>query len=138
MNSSLSPYINFKDQAREALDFYQTVLGGKVTVSTFGEFKASQDAEDQNKIMHGQLETPDGFTVMASDTPSFMEAGTLGGFSLALFGDDLEKLTQYFNGLSEGGTVVQPLTTSQWGDTFGMLMDKFGVTWMANISGPAE
>lgn len=135
MTSSLSAYINFKDQAREALNFYQSVLGGEATFSTFGDFKSSEAPEDQDKIMHGQLTTSDGYTIMASDTPSFMEAGTLGGFSLALFGDDLELLTRYFEGLSVDGTIVEPLTTAPWGDTFGMFVDKFGVSWMANVAG---
>ncbi len=85
--------------------------------------------------MHGQLEAEHGLRIMASDTPSFMEAATHGGFSLALNGDDRELLTSYYEQLSADGTIVEPLTLAPWGDTFGMFVDKFGINWMVSIAG---
>ena len=68
MASRLNPYISFTDNARQALEFYREVFGGELRMNTFGEYGA-QDSPDANKIMHGQLETPSGFTLMAADTP---------------------------------------------------------------------
>jgi PhnB protein len=67
MASRLNPYINFNGNARQAMAFYQGVFGGNLTVNTFGEYGA-QDSPDADKIMHGQLETDGGFTLMGADT----------------------------------------------------------------------
>jgi PhnB protein len=68
MQSKLNPYINFKDSTREAMEFYHTVFGGKLAMSTFKEFHASQDPSEDNLIMHSQLDADNGITIMASDT----------------------------------------------------------------------
>jgi len=73
MTVRLNPYLNFRDTAREAMTFYHSVLGGELTVSTFGDFHASEDPTEQDKVMHSQLETPNGLTIMAADTPNSME-----------------------------------------------------------------
>jgi len=71
---------------------------------------------------------------MASDTPDRMEIVAGNNITLTLSGDNEVELTGYFNGLSAGGTITQPLVLANWGDTFGMLVDKFGITWLVNIS----
>ena len=68
--SRLNPYISFNDNAREAMEFYKEVFGGTLTLNTFGEYGAQGDEAD--KIMHGQLETDKGFTLMGADTPPGM------------------------------------------------------------------
>lgn len=135
MQTRLNPYLSFKDDARSAMEFYKTVFGGKLTMSTFKEFHASHSPSEDNQIMHAVLEADNGITFMASDTPDRMEykAGT--NYSMSLSGDNEAELKGYFEKLSIGGTVTMPLEKAPWGDTFGMLTDKFGVSWLVNIAG---
>jgi PhnB protein len=138
MVSRLNPYISFKDNARQAMDFYREVFGGELNVMTFAELGAAQgDAAEANLVMHSQLNTPSGFTLMASDTPDTMgEHGPISSMTVSLSGDDGAELRDYFAKLSDGGTVTMPLDKQVWGDEFGMCVDKFGVPWMVNISAP--
>jgi len=135
MQTQLNPYLSFKDNARQAMEFYQTVFGGKLTISTFKEFHASQDPSEGELIMHAMLEADNGITFMASDTPNRMEyrAGT--NYSMSLSGDNEEELRGYYEKLSAGGIIAMPLEKAIWGDTFGMFTDKFGVSWLVNITG---
>jgi len=133
MASRLNPYLSFRNNAREAMEFYQEVFGGELTVSTFGEF-GMPDGDAADLIMHAQLETPSGFTLMASDTPPGMEHSAGSSITVSLSGDDAEDLRGYFAKLSEGGNVSMPLEKQMWGDEYGALTDRFGVPWMANIS----
>jgi PhnB protein len=135
MTVRLNPYLGFRDDAREALEFYHSVFGGELTVSTFAELQASEDPADAEKVMHGQLEGENGLLLMASDAPSGMETPDQSNISVSLSGDDTESLTRYWNGLAEGATIVEPLTVAPWGDQFGMLTDRFGVAWLVNIAG---
>jgi len=138
MRSTLNPYLSFRNNARAAMEFYQTVFGGKLTMSTFKEFHASQDPSEDNQIMHSMLEAENGITFMASDTPSNMEYRPGTNMSMSLSGDNAAELTAYYEKLSAGGTIGMPLEKAPWGDTFGMLTDKFGVSWLVNISSPKE
>lgn len=135
MPSRLNPYLSFAGNAREAMEFYRSVFGGHLSVSTFGEFGASDDPAVADGVMHAMLETKLGFTLMASDTPPGMEASAPGGsITLSLSGDDAELLRGYFDALAEGGTVGVPLEKQMWGDEFGQLVDKFGTPWMVDIT----
>ena len=136
MPSRLNPYITFDGSAREAMEFYQSALGGELDVNTFGEY--GDAGPDGDKIMHANLETPDGFTLMASDTPPGMEAPSGSSITVSLSGDEAEKLRDYWDKLSEGGEVFMPLERQVWGDEFGQFHDKFGIQWMVNITGPAQ
>jgi PhnB protein len=135
MATRLNPYLSFRDNAREAMTFYQGVFGGNLQVHTFSEYGASQDPAEANKVMHAQLESPNGIVFMAADTPSQMEWNPGQNISMSLSGEDEQELTRYFNELSQGGSVVMPLEKQVWGDRFGMLKDKFGIDWMVNILG---
>lgn len=135
MTSRLNPYLSFKDNARQAMDFYRTVFGGDLTAATFGEFGAAEGA-DGDKIMHAMLETERGFTLMASDLPPGTEYNPGSTMAISLSGDDADELRGYWNKLSDGGTVTMPLETQMWGDEFGMCVDRFGIPWMVNISQP--
>lgn len=135
MNVRLNPYLNFRNSAEEALELYQSVFGGELTLSRFGENGMAQDPADANKIMHGQLEAPNGMTLMASDTPPGMQLSEGSSMSVSLSGDDEAILRGYWNGLVAGGKITVPLEKAPWGDTFGMLTDKFGIAWLVNISG---
>jgi PhnB protein len=134
----LNPYLGFRDSAREAMEFYHSVFGGDLTVSTFAEFHASQDPSEDDKVMHSELKTPGGLSLMASDTPDRMEYTPGTNYSVSLSGDDEAELTGYWNKLSEGGTVSMPLEKAIWGDSFGMCTDRFGVNWLVNIAGSSN
>ena len=136
MASVLNPYLNFNGNARQALEFYNSVFGGNLNVSTLADFGTPKDAPDAGKIMHGQLETDAGYTIMAADVPSHMEYHAPAGFSVSLSGDDGDALRGYFEQLAAGGTVTMPLQKQVWGDEFGMCVDGFGVPWLVNISQP--
>jgi len=133
--SRLNPYISFAGNAREALEFYERVLGGTLTLSTFGEFGA-QDTPDADKIMHGMLETDSGFTLMGADTPPGMEHNPGTNMAVSLSGDDADELRGYWQQLSAEGSVSVPLEKQMWGDEFGMCVDQFGIGWMVNIGQP--
>jgi PhnB protein len=135
MPTRLNPYLNFRDNAREAMEFYQTIFGGKLALSTFKEYHASEDPREGDKIMHAMLEAENGITFMAADTPNSMEYRPGTNYSMSLSGDNEAELRTYFQKLSAGGTIVMPLEKAPWGDTFGMCKDKFGVDWMVNIAG---
>jgi PhnB protein len=134
MASRLNPYIGFQDQARPALEFYREVFGGELTTSTFAEFGMA-DGEAGSGLMHGQLETDQGFTIMAADTPPGTEHQGGASISISLSGDDREELRRWWEQLSSDGSVSVPLEPQPWGDEFGMCTDRFGVTWMVNIAG---
>ena len=135
MTSRLNPYLSFADTARQALEFYREVFGGDLVISTYGQ-AGGADGPDADKVMHGQLETPAGYTLMASDAPAGMEHSQGSSISISLSGDDPE-LRGYFAQLAEGGQVTVPLEKQMWGDEFGMCVDRFGVAWLVNLSQPA-
>lgn len=130
----LNPYLNFRGQAREALERYHAIFGGELTVSTFTESGMEVAPQEGDWLMHGQLETSDGFTLMAADAPSHMDLSEGSAYSVSLSGDDGPKLRGFWDALLEGGTLTVPLEQAPWGDTFGMLVDRFGVAWLVNIS----
>jgi PhnB protein len=135
MSYRLNPYLGFRDNAREAMEFYQTVFGGELTISTFGELQASEDPSEADKIMHAMLEAPDGLTLMGADTPNSMDFTPGNTMSVSLSGDDEEVLRGYWDKLSGSGSVTVPLEKAPWGDSFGMCTDKFGIAWLVNIAG---
>jgi PhnB protein len=137
VTTRLNPYLGFRDQARDAMEFYHSVFGGELTLTTFGEMQgSSDDPGDQDKIMHSMLTTDSGLALMASDTPSSMEYAPGSNYSISLSGDDDTELRGYWEKLSDGGNVTMPLEKAPWGDSFGMCVDKYGVSWLVNISGP--
>jgi PhnB protein len=137
MASRLNPYISFDGNARSALEFYESVFGGTLAVNTFGELGGMEGA-DADKIMHGMLEAPNGFTLMGADTPPGNEHKPGNNIAVSLSGDDSDELRGYWEKLSEGGMVTVPLETQMWGDEFGMCIDRFGIAWMVNIAGQPQ
>jgi PhnB protein len=111
------------------------VFGGDLTLSTFADFGA-QDSPDADRIMHGQLETTAGYTIMAADITSEMPYQSPAGFAVSLSGDDGDDLHAYWEALSASGTVTMPMQKQAWGDEFGMCVDPFGVAWLVNIGQP--
>ena len=136
MPSRLNPYITFAGNAREAMEFYQSALGGELEVNTFGEY--GDAGRDGDKIMHANLETHDGFTLMASDTPPGMPSSSGSSITVSLSGDDTDKLRGYWDKLTERAEITMPIERQVWGDEFGQFTDRFGIQWMVNITGTGE
>ncbi|MEV1081567.1 VOC family protein [Streptomyces sp. NPDC050211] len=132
MASRLNPYLSFDGDARQALEFYKEIFGGTLKLNTYGEF-GQPDAPNADKIMHGMLETPSGFTLMGADAPPGMPNNPGNNFSVSLSGDDDAVLRGYWEKLSDGGTVSVPFEKQMWGDIFGMCTDRFGIPWMVDI-----
>ncbi len=127
----LNAYIHFVDgNCREAMEFYQKCLGGKLTLSTFGESPMASQVPQNMKdlVIHSRLEA-NGMTIVADDTtrPGVVTVGN--NISLYIHGTDLKEIEPYFNKLSEGAKTVQPLTKSFFG-VFGIINDKFGISWV--------
>jgi PhnB protein len=138
MTIRLNPYLGFKDNAREAIEFYHSVFGGELTINTFAELHASQEPDEDNLVMHSMLATPNGLTLMASDTPRRMAYNPGDTISVSLSGEAEEEvvLKGYWTKLMVGGAESMPLAKAVWGDSFGMGADKFGIVWLVNIAAP--
>lgn len=137
MASRLNPYLNFPGTARDAMTFYQSVLGGTLEISTF-EDAGAEGVPDPKQVMHAHLETPSGFVLMASDLPPGMEHDPGTNIAISLSGDDESELRGYWDRLAAAGTVTMPLEKQMWGDVFGMCTDPYGIGWMVNIAQPAS
>ena len=137
MATVLNPYLNFPGTARDAMTFYQGVLGGDLTLNTFGEY--GMEGPGSEGVMHAQLTTPDGFTIMASDMPPGQEDGHSPGnnITVSVSGED-PALRGYWDGLADGATIMMPLEKQMWGDEMGALTDRFGIPWMVNITAAQE
>jgi len=138
MPSLLNPYLSFQDNAREAMEFYHTVFGGDLQITTFKEGQMSSGPDDDNKIMHSQLTATNGMVLMGSDTPEGMGMGYSPGtnVSISLSGDNHAELSGYWEKLAQGASITIPLAPSPWNSTFGMLTDKFGIAWLMDIAQP--
>ena len=134
MPTRLNPYIHFQGNAREAMEFYQRALGGELTISTFAEGGVPHDPADAQKVIHAQLDTANGEVLMAADTPAGQPSAPISGISMSLSGEDDAELSGYFQRLQEGGRVVEPLVEAPWGDKFGILSDRYGITWFVNVT----
>ena len=132
MSSRLNPYLNFAGSAREAMEFYRSVLGGELDVMTFGDAGGGGGEYPDDGVMHAVLRTADGLELMASDGHDFDAAGP-DRLSLSVSGDDEATLRRWFEALAEGGQVDVPLEKQVWGDTFGQVTDRYGMRWLVNI-----
>lgn len=138
MATQLNPYLNFAGTAREAMTFYSEVFGGELDLNTFAEFGMNDDPADAEKIMHGQVTSPSGLVLMGADVTSGMEHVEGNNFAVSLSGEDETELRGYWDKLADGATIVEPLVKAPWGDTFGMLVDRFGINWIVNIAGSID
>lgn len=134
MSTILNPYISFRGNAREAISFYGSVFGGVPTMTTFGEAHMPVAPDELEQIMHAQLIAPNNMTLMVSDSPAHMSYQPGTNVQLSLSGTDEAELRGYWDGLAEGATISQPLEKAPWGDIFGMLVDKFDINWLVNIT----
>jgi PhnB protein len=133
MSTTLSPYLNFDGQAKEAMEFYRSVLGGELKINTFGESNPETPVEQKDRTMHADLKN-NLIQLYASDIMPGMQLTAGNAVHLSLVGGEHDGLAEIFANLAEGGQLEVPLEKAAWGDTFGMLTDKFGMHWMVNIS----
>jgi len=125
------PYITFKGNCRDAIEFYRNALGGEVLfIQTVGESPMSNMGPAEN-IMHSTIKVGD-TTIMMSDDPRPDSPASGGNISIAIGLDDPARAKQMFENLEKGGSVIMPLGKTYWAEAFGMLTDKFGVRWMVN------
>ena len=134
---TLTPYLNFNGKTAEAMKFYHSILGGELKMQTFGEANMARTPEEKDLIVHADLKS-DALSLMASDGHPEQQVKFGDNVSMSISGQENEKLTGIFNRLAEGGKIDMPLAKQFWGDTFGMLTDRFGVHWMVNIVAPTQ
>jgi PhnB protein len=149
MTITTTTHLNFRGDARAALEFYQSVFGGEITIATYGDFGMPEGVPGSTNVVFGQVESPDGFRVMAYDIPgqSGGSADKVGStrrengttitdqpFFVSVRGTTLAEVEAYWATLSAGATIVEPLAASAWSPGFGMLTDKFGVTWILDVA----
>ncbi len=134
MSVKVVPHLNFRGDARAALEFYQSVFGGDMAIVTYENAGNVQDPSEADQVMWGQVAADSGFRVMAYDVPSRMP-WDLGEnpFFVSLRGDTTEEITVYWAKLSDGATILQPLASAQWAPLYGMLKDRFGITWVVDV-----
>ncbi len=135
MGIETTVHLNFKDKAREALDFYQSVFGGQVIAFTYGQAQDVEHPADTDRLSWGEVRTEAGFHVMAYDVRENQtyDAGDR-PFFVSVRGDDTEEITGYWKALSEGATIMADLGPAGWSPLYGMLKDRFGVIWTLDIT----
>lgn len=149
MSIQTTAHLNFRGDARHALAFYQSVFGGHTVIDTYAAFGMPVDAPGADKVVFGLVVAECGFRIMAYDVPGQTEGSIVGGGSTrrennatmtdqALFvsigADTLEELQRYWDALTVGAVIVEPLASTAWSAGFGMLTDRFGVTWSASVT----
>lgn len=140
MGINLTPYVNWRGQARDAMEFYQSVLGGQLDVMTFADMGGTATGVPEDEVdwvMHSALTVSDSVVLMGADHPSSVP-GEPQTQQVSISGDDAATLRAWWEGLTEGASILAPLEQAPWGDSFGMLRDRYGVDWLVNIAGAAE
>ncbi|MFE5598444.1 VOC family protein [Streptomyces coelicoflavus] len=134
MTAKALTHLNFRGDAREALTFYQAAFGGDVTLVTYKDAGGVQEPAEADQVMFGQVATADGLCVMAYDVPSALPWNQgENAFFVSVRGESAEEITAYWEKLTDGATVLRPLGTAQWAPLYGMLRDRFGVTWVLDV-----
>lgn len=149
MTIQTTTHLNFRGEARAALEFYQSVFGGHLVINTYADFGMPNDLPGAERVVFGLVASDDGFRVMAYDIPGETGGTLVGGSSThrengttltdqALFvsinADTLEEAQGYWDALTVEATVIEPLAASAWSAGFGMLTDRFGVTWSLGVT----
>lgn len=150
MSISTTTHLNFRGDARAALEFYQSVFGGRLTVVAYGDFGMPKELPDADKVVFGQVAADNGFSIMAYDVPSQAPAPTapapttrehgmtLTGdrFFVSVRGETTEEIAALWDKLADGADIIEKYGPSQWAPGFGMLTDRFGVTWILDVAAP--
>ncbi|GAB3597953.1 VOC family protein [Microbacterium tumbae] len=149
MSITTTTHLNFRGSARQALEFYAAVFDGQVTVVAYGDLGMPADVPGADKIMFGQIENAAGFRLMAYDVPGQddQDAAAIAGstrrengttitdrtFFQSVRADSLEEIAVFWEALAQGAEIIEPLAASAWSPGFGMLTDRFGVTWVLDV-----
>jgi PhnB protein len=135
MTINVSNHLNFRGDARAALTFYQTVFGGQLVVVTYEDAHNIQNPAEANQVMWGQVLADNGFRVMAYDVPSntAWDPGK-NAFFVSVRGNSEPEIAALWEKLSAGATIAQPLAPSGWTPLYGMLTDRFGITWVLDVA----
>ncbi|GAB2644237.1 VOC family protein [Gordonia jinhuaensis] len=133
MTDTITAHLNFRGQARSALEFYRTVFGGDVTIATYADTHQADDPAQADAVAFGQLTSPTGLRLLAYDvqTAKPYDQGR-NSFYLALHGDDPVATRYQWDRLIERGSVLTPLGPSAFAPLYGMLTDRYGVTWIVS------
>lgn len=149
MSINTVAHLNFRGQARAALEFYQSVFGGQISIATYGDFGMPAELPDATKVVFGQVVADNGFRVMAYDVPGQDAPAAQGApttrrengttvteepFFLSVRGETVEEVRALWERLAEGATVIEAFGPAQWAPAFGMLTDRFGVTWILDVA----
>ncbi|MET7422066.1 VOC family protein [Dactylosporangium sp. NPDC005555] len=148
MTITTTTHLNFRGDARQALEFYQSVFGGHLTVVAYGDFGMPKELPDAGKVVFGQLTAETGFSIAAYDAPSQSPAAaaptvttrenglTLTGerFFVAVGGETAEEVSALWDKLSDGAEIVEKFGPAPFAPGFGMLTDRFGVTWILQVT----
>ncbi|MFJ1706612.1 VOC family protein [Kitasatospora sp. NPDC088346] len=137
MSVTTTTHLNFRGAAREALDFYRSVFGGRTTAVTYGQAGNVHDENEADWVMWGEVVGDSGFHVMAYDVPAQLpwDQGR-NPFFVSVRGEDTEEISALWQKLSQGSTVVRPLEAAPWAPLYGMLTDRFGITWVLDFTAP--
>lgn len=135
MSVTTTPHINFRGQARQALEFYKDVFGGNTMIATYADIHQVEDPAQADAVAFGQLDAPSGFRIMAYDvqTSKPFDAGK-NPFYVALRGTDVDEVQAQWDGLADGADVLTPIGPSAFSPFYGMLTDRFGVTWVIDVA----
>jgi PhnB protein len=132
-------HLNFRGEARAALEFYQSVFGGERITISYQDAGHVEDPAEADHVMWGQVAASNGFHIMAYDVPSHLSwnPGEI-PFFVSLRGDAIDEINRYWGGLSAGAAIVQPLAPAGWSPLYGMLRDRFGITWVLDVEAGPE
>ncbi|MTD55747.1 VOC family protein [Amycolatopsis pithecellobii] len=149
MSLNAVAHLNFHGEAREALEFYQSVFGGQLSIATYADFGMPPEVPGATNVVFGQVVADNGFRVMAYDVPgadtparsdaptTYRENGTTitkEPFFLSVRGETVDEVTPLWESLAKGATVIEEFGPAQWAPAFGMLTDRFGVTWIVDVA----
>ncbi|WP_439658744.1 VOC family protein [Lentzea sp. HUAS TT2] len=149
MSLNAVTHLNFRGQAREALEFYRSVFGGQITIATYADFGMPAEVPGAKNVVFGEVVAENGFRVMAYDVPGTDEPVAAGEpttrrvngttvteepFFLSVRGESVDEVAPIWDGLADGATVIEEFGPAQWAPAFGMLADRFGVTWIVDVA----
>jgi PhnB protein len=149
MTIQTTTHLNFRGSAREALEFYQSVFGGHTVIHTYADFGMPADAPGADRVVFGLVTADNGFRIMGYDIPGQSGDTIIGGHTthrengttvtdqavfVSVGSETLADLQAAWTRLAAEADIIEPLAASAWSPGFGMLTDRFGVTWSFSVT----